>query len=211
VVALGPTGKAPVGESHWSDSPAGSAYQATKRAAHEVARKIARAKKAPLCIALPVTIYGPDDPSLIGVTHRAFARGLLRVGVFPDRELSMVHVEDCAEGLLRIAERGEDGEEYILCERVATIREWFDLLGRASRRRAPALYLPDWLVQRAVPLVAPAAPLAGFAPAVVVEGLAMADRWAFSGEKAKRALGWSPRPFEEGLRETMAWYSSRGA
>jgi dihydroflavonol-4-reductase len=140
-----------------------------------------------------------------------FTRGLLRVAAFSDREMSMVHVDDCAEGLLLVAERGKDADEYILCERVVTFRSWFDLLGRTSNRRAPALYLPDWLVEGFGPLGARAAPLAGFSPALVLEGLAMADRWAFSGEKARRELGWSPRSFEDGLRETMAWYAADGA
>jgi nucleoside-diphosphate-sugar epimerase len=205
VVALGPTGSSPADETHWSGTAPRSAYEATKRAAHELARRLAKVG-APLRIALPSTIYGPDDPSLVGITHRMFTRGLLRVGAFSDREMSMVHVDDCAEGLVLIADKGTDGEEYILCERVVTFREWFELLGRVSRRRGPALYLPDWVVERFGPLTARAAPLAGFSPELVREGLAMAGRWAFSGDRARRELGWRPRSFEAGLSETMAWY-----
>src|SRR5690242_11592206 len=57
VVALGPTGQAPAGESHWNPSDARSAYEATKRAAHAHARALA-ARGAPVRIALPVTLYG---------------------------------------------------------------------------------------------------------------------------------------------------------
>jgi dihydroflavonol-4-reductase len=51
---------------------------------------------------------------------------------------------------------------------------------------------------------------AAMAPPVVREGLAMSmdARWAFRGDKARRELGWMPRPLEEGLRETMQWYRS---
>jgi nucleoside-diphosphate-sugar epimerase len=124
--------------------------------------------------------------------------------------MTMVHVDDCAEGLALVAERGEDGEEYILGESVVTFRGWFDALGRVSQRRAPAVYLPAWLVRGFGPLAARAAPLAGFDPALVREGLAMAERWAFSGEKARRELGWRPRSLESGLSETMAWYFESG-
>jgi dihydroflavonol-4-reductase len=50
------------------------------------------------------------------------------------------------------------------------------------------------------------------APPLVREGLAMSVgvRWAFSADKARRELGWTPRPFEEGLRETMQWYRGAG-
>jgi dihydroflavonol-4-reductase len=200
VVALGPTGRSPVGKEHWAGSTPRSAYEATKRAAHLVARDLARQHGSRLRIALPVTIYGPDDPSLVGTAHRMF------VGAFSDRELSMVHVDDCAEALVAIAERGRDGEEYIVGERVVTFREWFELLARVSSRRAPSVYLPDWVVQGFGPASARVAPLAGFSKSLVLEGLAMAERWAFSGEKARRELSWRPRSFEDGLRETMAFY-----
>src|SRR5579859_7764880 len=91
--ALGPTGRAPADESHWRGDTPRSAYEATKRAAHEYARELA-ARGAPLRIALPVTIYGPDDPSLVGRLHGWMARGLVHVGAFADVPMSLVHVED---------------------------------------------------------------------------------------------------------------------
>lgn len=205
VVALGPTGSRPADETHWSGTAPRSAYEATKRAAHEHARTLAKVG-AKVRIALPVTIYGPDDPSLVGLAHRALARGLFRVGAFADHEMSMVHVDDCAEGLRLIAEHGEDGAEYILSERVVTFRAWFDVAARAAGRRPPAFFVPDWVVERYGARAAPAVKLAGFSPELLREGLAMAGRWAFSGERARAELGWRPRAFERGVEQTMGWY-----
>lgn len=201
VVALGPTRAGELAdESHWTGDTPRSHYEATKREAHRNARSMARAG-ARLRIALPVTIYGPDDPSLTGETHKWIARGAMRVGALADVDMTFVHVDDCAEALVLVAERGKDGQEYIVAERSVTFREWFTLAARAAGRRPPAAWLPDVLVRGF-------ARASAVAPPLVREGLAMSvdARWAFRGDKARRELGWSPRSLEEGLRETMAFY-----
>lgn len=209
VVALGPTGSAPADERHWLGDRPRSAYQATKRRAHELARSAAGEGQA-VRIALPVTVYGPDDPSRIGDLHAWFMRGMLKVAAFADLKMSMVYVDDCAEGLWLIAQRGHDGDEYILGECVVTFRQWFETLARLSGRPAPRLYLPDRLVRSSRRVAERLAPLAGFPSELVREGLGMVAgvHWAFSGDKARRELGWKPRAFDRGLAEVVGWYRS---
>jgi nucleoside-diphosphate-sugar epimerase len=198
VAALGPT-TGLADETHWNDAGSGSAYETTKRAAHLVARHLALGAK--IRIASPVTIFGPDDPSLVGELHKWFARGVVRAGALPHVKMTLVHVDDCAAGLVLVAERGEDGREYILADRSVSFREWFELLARVSGRRAPRLYVPDWALDRIAPLLSRASTL-------LREGLgsSVGQSWEFSGERARRELGFAPRGLEQGLRETMAWY-----
>lgn len=201
VVALGPTRPGQVGdESHWSGDAPRSPYEATKREAHTIARSMARAG-ARLRVAMPVTIYGPDDPSLTGRAHRWIASGAMRVGALGNLPMSFVHVDDCADGLVAIADRGEDGAEYVLAESTCSFREWFTLAARAAGRSPPVAWLPDALVRGA-------ARVGTLGPPLVREGLAMSvgQRWAFRGDRARRELGWSPRPLEAGLGETMRFY-----
>jgi dihydroflavonol-4-reductase len=203
VVALGPTREGQLAdESHWTGDTPRSPYEATKREAHSIARSMARAG-ARIRIAMPVTIYGPDDPSLTGETHKWIARGAMRVGALANMAMTLVHVDDCAEALALVAERGKDGGEYIVAERSVTFREWFTLAARAAGRKPPSMWLPDAVVRGL-------SRAAAVAPPVVREGLAMSmdARWAFRGDKARRELGWTPRPLEDGLRETMQWYRS---
>jgi dihydroflavonol-4-reductase len=204
VAALGPTRPGESGtESHWAGDAPRSPYEATKREAHTIARSMAKAG-ARIRLGVPVTIYGPDDPSLTGQTHRWIARGAMKVGAFADLPMTFVHVDDCAEGLALVAEKGTDGGEYILAERSATFREWFTLASRAAGRSPPLFWLPDGVMRGA-------AVASSMAPAVVREGLAMSlgMHWAFRGDRARRELGWRPRPFDEGLRDTMAHYRRR--
>jgi len=207
VVALGPTGTSPVGETHWNARPSRSPYEATKREAHELARSLA-ARGARVRIASPVTIYGPDDPSLVGTFHAMYARGLVRVGALRDLTMSLVHVEDCAAGLVRVADEGRDGEEYVLAGQAVTMGTWIKELARATNRPAPRLWVPSWAVRRAGPWAATFAPLVGLSRDLVTEGLAMADdvHWSFTGDKARRELGWSPRELAEGLGSVAAFY-----
>jgi dihydroflavonol-4-reductase len=204
VVALGPTRPGQLAdESHWTGDAPRSPYEATKREAHVIARSMARAGSR-IRIAMPVTIYGPDDPSLTGEAHKWIARGAMRVGALADLAMTLVHVDDCAEALALLAEHGREGAEYIVADRSVTFREWFTLAARAAGRTPPSVWLPDAMVRGF-------SKAAAIAPPVVREGLAMSvgARWAFRGDKARRDLGWTPRPLEQGLRETMEWYRPR--
>lgn len=208
VAAMGPTGPDPVDESHWrSDAPA-SAYERTKRAAHELARERAKAG-ASVRITMPGMIYGPDDPSLVGTANRFLAAGL-PFGILATTKLAMVHVDDCADGLIRVAEKGTDGGEYILGGTIATFREWFDTIAPAAGRRKPLVWLPDGLVYGSAPIVAAISPI-GSLRRLIREGMGMAGRqnWAYSSDKARRELGWEPRSLEEGMTEVGRWYAER--
>ncbi len=212
--ALGPSGPGVGDERHWSKSDARSAYEATKREAHELARRMI-SSGARVRIAMPSTIYGPNDPSLVGRLHRLYARGFIKVGAMRAMRMSLVHVDDCADGIARVLDSGRDGEEYLVCAQVVTVGEWLATLARVTGIAAPRVYVPDAVIRAAGPLARALAPLFGASAALVNEGISMSDGvdWAFTADKARSALGWSPRALEEGLRETMAWYrdETRGA
>ena len=208
--ALGPTGAATEDETYRSATQPHSAYEATKRAAHD--RALELAARGRIRIACPGTIYGPDDPSLGGTFHRLYAKGFIRVGFLPDMKMTLVHVDDCADGLLRIAEHGKDGETYILSAQIVTFREWFEGLARASGRKPPRWYVSEPALARLQPLASLGAPLVGLSRGLAGEAIAMSAgaHWAYSSDKARRELGWSPRALDEGLRDTLAWYRTEG-
>jgi len=209
VVALGPTGPIPVVEGHWRQDVPRSPYEATKKRAHLLARAMADSG-ARVRLTMPGSIYGPDDPSLLGTVHKFLFRGV-PIAVGAKLILSFVHVDDCADGLVRIIERGHDGEEYILSAQSTTFREWFETIAQVTGKRAPRWYLPDLLtfdvgdvVRRAVP---------GKPGRILRDAIAMSngENWAFSGEKARRELGWEPRSFEQGLGQLRDWYAQQKA
>ena len=210
--ALGPTGADAVDETHWTPEVPASPYAETKRAAHLVARRLA-AGGVSVRIAVPATVYGPDDPSMVGMVHGWLARGLVPVGVQAGTVMSLVHVEDCADGLVRIAGRGADGGEYVLAAQTVTFREWFETYTAIAGVRAPVAYVPDVVLR----LVGPIAAVARFVPLVpdrlLREAAAMSIglHWAYSGDRARHEIAWAPRSLEEGLVEVAAWYQHRQA
>jgi dihydroflavonol-4-reductase len=212
VAALGPTGPTPVVEGHWRQDMPRSPYEATKKRAHLLARSMAQSG-ARVRISMPGSIYGPDDPSLLGTAHKYLFRGM-PVAIGARLIMSFVHVDDCADGLVRIAESGRDGEEYILASQTATFRQWFETIAQVTGKRPPRWYLPDFVVYDVGDVVRRAIP--GKPGRVLRDAIAMSagEHWSFSGEKARRELGWDPRSLEQGMIELRDWYAEekeRGA
>jgi nucleoside-diphosphate-sugar epimerase len=207
VVALGPTGTQPAVEGHWRQDMPRSPYEATKKRAHLLARSMAESG-ARVRIAMPGSIYGPDDPSLLGLAHKFLFRGV-PIGVGASLIMSFVNVDDCADGLIRVAERGHDGAEYILVSDTATFRQWFETIARVTGKRPPRYYLPDFLVWDVGDVARRAIP--GKAGRILRDAIAMSagEHWSFSGEKARRELGWDPRTLDQGMIELRDWYAQQ--
>lgn len=97
IAAFGNTHGAIVAEGHRPTSPPTSAYEDTKRRAHEIALDAARAG-APIVIVQPGQVHGPNDHSAVSAIFRALARGRLRYRAFEDLGLNLVHVDDLGTG-----------------------------------------------------------------------------------------------------------------
>jgi len=207
VAALGPTGQTPAVEGHWRQDMPRSPYEATKKKAHVRARQMA-AEGARVRISMPGSIYGPDDPSLLGLAHKFLFQGL-PVAIGARLQMSFVHVDDCADGLVRIAEGGKDGEEYILCAQTATFRHWFETIAQATGKRPPRFYIPDFITYDVGDVVRRAIP--GRPGRILRDAIAMSagEHWAFSGQKARSQLGWEPRTLDQGMRELAAWFDEQ--
>ena len=207
VAALGPTGETPVVEGHWRGDVPRSPYEATKKKAHVLAREMA-AGGARVRISMPGSIYGPDDPSLLGTAHKYLFRGM-PIAIGARLKMSFVHVDDCADGLARIAERGKDGEEYLLCAQTATFRQWFETIAAVTGKAPPRFYLPDFITYDVGDVVRKVIP--GRPGRILRDAIAMSsgEHYAFSGEKARRELGWEPRTLEEGMRGLRDWYEQQ--
>jgi dihydroflavonol-4-reductase len=204
VNAHGPTGPDPVDERWWVPDPPTVGYEATKRRAHEIALALA-ADGAPVRIATPGGIYGFGDQSSMANLIATFVRHPTPIGYLPDRYQSVVDVRDCAEGLVLVAERGRDGEEYILCADAVPFRRWFELIAAGAGRRPPLAYVPTSVVRASARPSAAMTRLLGGNPGTVTDTVAIATRHsAYSGAKARRELGWDPRPLAVGMAEMAA-------
>src|SRR5690242_14774498 len=99
--------------------PFASWYEETKYLAHQVALdRIGRG--APIVIVQPGGVYGPGDHSELGNFIEQTRTGKLKMLMFPDACLNLVHVDDVADGILRAHDGGTTGESYVLGGEITT-------------------------------------------------------------------------------------------
>jgi dihydroflavonol-4-reductase len=181
-----------------------SAYDESKYRAHLAAEeRIARG--APIVVVMPAGVYGPNDHSELGNMIDQTRRGRMLMIPFPDTGIGYVHVDDVADGILLAYDKGRDGESYVLSGTLGTIRDLVEKTAQLSGRRKPRLAMPTPMMKLVAPLGPVVGPLLGYPPNMkelitVSDGVTM---WA-RDDKARRELGFEPRPLDEGLRQTLA-------
>ena len=191
IAAFGNTHGEIVAEGHRPTSPPTSAYEDTKRRAHEIALDAAKSG-APIVIVQPGQVYGPNDHSAVGANFRALAGGRLRYRAFEDLGLNLVHVDDLADGILRALDRGRAGECYILGGEIATLGHAYRAVAKATGRTLPSLVLPSALVRIAGRLIPSMKEVVSSADGVTF--------WA-TDAKARAELKTNPRDLATGMRD----------
>jgi dihydroflavonol-4-reductase len=180
-----------------------SYYDETKWMAHKVA--VDRfAKGAPVVIAMPGGVYGPDDPSELGNLIDQTRTGKLKLRMFPDSGFNFVYVEDLADGILAVHDRGKLGESYNLAGQQGTLGDLMDKTAALVGRKPPRLVMPPAMMKLAIPI----GPLVGKAmgfPGNLGELIRTSDGVTFwmSDQKARSELGFAPRDLDTGLRQTL--------
>jgi dihydroflavonol-4-reductase len=187
-------------------------YKRSKFLAEAEVQKFVAAKGLPVVIVNPSTPVGPRDikPTPTGRMIVDAASG--RMPAYVDTGLNLVHVDDVAIGHLLAMERGKIGERYVLGAENMTLKEILTALAAITGRRPPRIRLPHNLVlPMAYVSEAWARMTGGQEPRVTVVGVQLAKkRMFFSAEKAKRVLGFHPRPIEGALRDAVDWFREHG-
>ncbi|MFL5894502.1 MAG: NAD-dependent epimerase/dehydratase family protein [Thermoleophilaceae bacterium] len=179
----------------------GIAYVNSKHEAEAEAMRLA-AHGLPLVCVNPTFVLGPGDSHRSsGALVRRYMLG--RIPMYVPGGLNVVDVRDVADGHLRADRRGKVGERYILGGRNYNWDRLFADLGRLSGVAPPPLRLPGPVALRMVQ-AAEAARLPS--PVGVDEVKSASLWWTYKNAKARRELGFRPRPHEETLEQTVAWW-----
>ena len=155
----------------------------------------------------PGETYGPDDDEWITAgpirdVLRSWPALAVRGGA------SVVHVDDVAEGIVAALERGRGGERYILGGDNLPIPEIVRTVLREAGSRKPVLVVPAAVLRAIVRLCG----LLRLPPPVPPDLVGYACRyWFVDSSKAKRELGYSPRPAPETLASVVGWIRSAEA
>jgi nucleoside-diphosphate-sugar epimerase len=190
-----------------------SPYERSKSAAEQAALPLAAELALPLVIARPEFVYGPGDRHVVGL-YRNIQRGTFFYVGAGDALCHPSYIDDVVAGLIACAsERARPLEAYHICgPRPVTIRELATAIARALAVRPPWLRLPKGLVRTGAWGAEQAGRLLGIEPPLSLEGVRFfTESRAFSIEKARTELGWSPQvDIGEGTRRSVARYRQEG-
>lgn len=186
-------------------------YKRSKYLAEREVLRLVREDGLPAVVVNPSTPIGPRDvkPTPTGRIVVEALRG--RVPAFVDTGLNVAHVDDVAAGHLLAFANGRIGERYVLGGEDLSLRAILAQIAALAGRRPPWVRLQHRLV---LPLAHAAEALAGVTrrePFITVDGVRMAQRpMYFSSAKARRELGYAPRPATAALADAVAWFRAAG-
>jgi nucleoside-diphosphate-sugar epimerase len=204
------------GESVTEDMPfnwpgKGGAYIESRRQAEDLVLRYAKEGTLPavaMCVSNP---YGPLDwqPSQ-GQMIKAAALGKMPVYV-KGVSTEVVGIEDVADAFLLAGERGRVGERYIISESFMPMRDMLQTAAGAVGAKPPRfgvplalLYAVGWTIGAASRLLRRDLPL-NTTGVRLLHIMSPADNG-----KAKRELGWQPRPTAESIRRAARFYIEHG-
>ena len=205
VAVFGDTGGRLVPETYFRGGPWLSEYDRTKWSAHYDVALPAINRGVPLTIVMPGVVYGPGDTSGVRTAFVQYLQG--KLPATPNgTAYCWGHVEDTARGHLLAMERGRPGEAYNITGPMHSFRGAFELAERITGIAAPTMHPSARLLRVAAAIIDIVEHVVPIPSAYTAEGLRVVAgvTYAGSNEKAKRELGFDPRPFEAGLRETLA-------
>jgi len=119
--------------------------------------------------------------------------------------MNLVDVRDVAAGLLLAMERGQTGQRYILGGENIALKKLLAIISVISGRRAVRVPIPAVMAQTTAAMLEFIADhVTHNPPAATLEGVRIALRsQALSIDKARRELGYTPRPITAALEEAI--------
>lgn len=188
-------------------------YTLTKYVSERIALRFARAG-LPLVVVNPGMPFGPRDGGgdrAPTPTGQIIVRFLKReVPVLGAGSLSVVDVDDCAEGHVLAEEKGRAGERYILTGHDVTLRDLAERIGRIAGVRVPKIALPRAVGLPAAAAMEAVARRSGKEPLVTYKEARFTSASPhFSNDKARRELGFTVRPLDETLRRAIEYFRAQ--
>lgn len=154
----------------------------------------------------PSFTFGPEDPS--GAPANKLLKALM-AGKVPAKVrvgFGCLDVRDFASGMVLAGERGKSGERYLLSGENVTADQLVAEVAELTGVSGPRFTAPPFLLHGLVGALELASQLRGKPPAVTRDLLQILGRHAwYDTSKARRELGWDPRPLRETLSDTITW------
>src|SRR6202008_1661836 len=177
-------------------------YHRTKALGQQLIQGYVREKCLDATIVNPGSMIGPEDyePSMIGkalidLYHQ-------RIPMLMEVIADYVDARDVAAGRINAIDRGRRGEAYLLTGIVHDMRDFVGMWEEITGVPMPKVILPIWVGWAMLPAAMAAARITG-KPPLFTAGVLRASVCSLDmrHDKAKRELGFSPRPVKDSLRD----------
>ena len=158
----------------------------------------------------PTSVIGPNDfrPSLVGKAIIQICQnklpGLIRGGY------DWVDVRDIASGTVRAIEKGRTGERYLLSGKWLSLPDLVGIISQYYPIKNNHIIFPYWLAELGVPFLKLYAMLRKADPLYTRESLDIVrhSHRMISADKARKELGYQPRPIETTIKDTIEWFKN---
>lgn len=192
-------------ESRVADYPKGTAYERSKQLAERLVLATRRDGFEVVCVN-PCGVYGPG-PAASASLDGEFIKPVIekKLPALPPGGLGVVFVDGVTSGHLLAAERGQDGERYILSDRHVSLRTLAEAVVRTAHRGRVPPTMPRPVAQALSLLGEPLARALGQKP-LLPRGQLKFLLWdaAPDSGRAQDELGWEPTLLEDGLAAAVA-------
>jgi nucleoside-diphosphate-sugar epimerase len=195
-----------VDESYYHPGPWLSEYDRTKWLAHYRVALPMIGEGLPLVIVQPGMIYGPGDQ---GPAHQVWVQYLQRrLPVVPKgAAYSWGYIDDMAHAHILAMEKGRPGRTYIIAGPPQYLSRALQMAEETTGVPAPRIHVPPLAMKAMAALVGRLEGFAHLPSTLRAESLRASAGVTYLGSsnRARRELGFNPRPIREGLRLTMLW------
>jgi nucleoside-diphosphate-sugar epimerase len=179
-----------------------SVYDQTKAEAHEIALKMMQ-DGLPLVIVQPGLVYGPGDTSSVRTSLIQYLTR--KLPIMPRQTaFSWAHVDDIAHAHRLAMEKGRVGANYFICGPTHTFINALELANEITGVPLP-LAVPPGMVRAMSAMMSVFDRFIPLPESYTGEGLRIIAGVTYIGTnaRARRELGYAPRPLKEGLAETL--------
>lgn len=161
-----------------------------------------------VCVIHPSTCIGPYDNN--GTSSMASVIKLFSKGMFPITfnfgSCNFIDVRDCAKAMVAAAEKGSNGECYLICGSVISLNDFIGVLAEACGRKHPKMVIKKEFIDKVIPVYEKISEVANLPPMINEYSIRkINENFNFSNAKARRELGFEPRPLKQSLIDTIEW------
>jgi dihydroflavonol-4-reductase len=186
-----------------------SVYERSKQEAERLVVGLAGKLGVEVVTVNPSSGRGPGRATGLSRLLLEVANG--RLPVLVDTTISLIDIDDCAEGHVLAETRGTAGERYLLSGATLTTRDAVALLQRIWGLPRRVRFAPAWVASAGGHAASAGARLLHRDAPVCPEAVrTLLHGHRYDGSKATRELGLVYTPVEDTLRRTLEWCAQRG-